>query len=154
MKERSPCYECELANKDKNNEQCRKCEKRIAYARRNRLISNETSNDVDKRTLNNAFEKGSTIQEIDENFMRVMKDIKEMEKLEEAFPRRKKVGRHPSPNKGKDGRYQVYLRFPAEHADICKDLISISQKECRTVSMQALYFIKKGMDNYKENRNE
>ena len=45
---RSPCYECEFRNEDKNNERCQSCEKRIAYAQATQLISSETANGVEE----------------------------------------------------------------------------------------------------------
>ncbi|MCK4818240.1 hypothetical protein KA005_20895, partial [bacterium] len=150
----SPCYECEIRNEDKNNERCQNCKKRIAYAQAMQLIPSETSNNIEeKRMSNEVIENIMTVQEIDVNCKGVLQDIEDLSK--DDFPKRVGKRRGPKPMKDADPnkRSQLLMRFPAKYTYIHKELINIAEAEQRTISMQAVYFIKQGIDKYKENHN-
>jgi hypothetical protein len=150
---RSPCYECEFGNEDKNNERCRSCEKRIAYAKAMQLIPSETSNNVEEERISSEVIKNiMTVQEIDVNYKIVLQDIKD---IQEEIPRRKgrKRGQKPSKDLYSAGRIQTHINFNSEYFDVHRDLVNIAKLEHRALSMQAIYFIKEGITKYKENHN-
>jgi len=54
MKEpRSPCYNCEHRDKDKDSERCSNCERRLAYARSMFMIPEEEERTVKKEQSDN-----------------------------------------------------------------------------------------------------
>ena len=156
--ERSPCYICDFVNEDKNNDRCMNCEKRIDYARRHQLISLEVSYNFEverenSRMIDIKLGGGMTIEEIDENCGKILQDIKD---LETQLPRRvgkKRRGRKPV-NPDSEMRSRIYVRFPVRLNYIHQELIAIAETENRTMSMQAIRFIKEGIEKYKGVHNE
>jgi len=126
---RSPCYECKLRNEDKNNERCRSCERRIAYAQATQLISSETSDSIEEeRMTDGAAEKIMTVQEMDVSYKEVLQDIEDLRK---EIPRRKgkKRGRKSLESPSPIRRPQMYIKFGPKYFDIHRDLVNIAELE-------------------------
>jgi hypothetical protein len=141
----SPCHTCKFKNEDKNSDRCINCEKRIKFAVDEGMLSKEV------------FEQGITIQELGMQEKKVIQEIKEVRQGIQPGRKRgpgRKHGRKPKEIFGDLTQAQVFLRFRDEYIKIYHDLIRIAEEEHRTISMQAMYFVKKGIDKYhKEVRN-
>jgi len=160
MKEQSPCYDCEFINDDKKNDRCANCEKRIAYAQRMSLISSETTDSIETERRNQGITNEvigravMTFQELNVDYMKTLKDIKDLEKV---FPAQEGKIKGRKPNEVDSNlkmRSQIFIRFPIKYSYIHQELLSIAKTENRTMSMQAIQFIKQGIDNYREDHNE
>ena len=167
MKDHSPCYDCEFINDNKKNDRCEKCKKRIAYAQRMSLISSENADNIETERKNlgisNEVIEGTvmTFHELDVECIKTLKDIKDLEKVlkdpKETFPKQKGSVKGRKPNKVDSSlkmKSQIYIRFSIKHSYIHQELLSIAKAENRTMSMQAIQFIKQGIDKYREDHNE
>lgn len=131
----SPCIypkPCEFKDQDKNKEPCYSCEKKVAYAIKEEMLPPQVDVDMER--------KAKLIKEI------------EIPKKKEKTKIWKKKGRprKTSLNTCKIG--YVPLKFKDKHVRTYRALLRIAEKEERTINMQAIYFIKEGIERYKEDK--
>ena len=144
---KSPCIGCEFEHKDKNNDLCANCEKRIEYAREHGMISIEAV-EGDRA----AREETRKIREI----KKPKSDLKAGETSEKKRGRPPKEGVNEA-KKAKDKMLikGIYIRpteFCAEIQinEILEGVKEIANSELRSLPQQVLWILKERVEEWKK----
>ena len=125
---------------DKNSEQCVECPDRLKYAVGEGMLSEEGLEQKEDPVVKEDREAA----------------LKKKKKKTKIIDPKKKETWPIAPKKKqkyKDRNF-VHLSFPEKYDDIYHELVRIADLEMRKVGIQAIYFIKQGIENWKENHKD
>ena len=145
----SPCYTCEYKDEDKNSDRCVNCEKRIEYAEVNLMIPNEAVEA--KRFAREETDKIKVKTPKEKALCRKCKKVPAVVKgLCQGCYSKSYYARRQHDTKGAGQLKIDFFTIQGDRLEIFKDLEKIARKELRPVTVQAVYFIKQGIERYKQ----
>ena len=149
---KSPCIGCEFEHKDKNNDLCANCEKRIKYAEEQLMIPNEAA-EADRA----AREEMRKIKELKApGKKRGPKPKSDLKGGFELFEPNKKKGRaQKTILKAESSRKGIYIR-PTEFCseimieEIIQGIQEIANSQLRSLPQQVLWILKEKVEEWKK----
>ena len=145
----SPCLTCDFKNKDKNNERCRNCKKRLEYNVSEGNLPQEVLETENQDQERDYEERLATVAET-----QMAVDMLDLKAGESSKKRR---GRPRSKKKGEDPRIGIYIR-PTEFCssiqvnEIMEGVKEIANSELRSLPQQVLWILKEKVKEWNEAR--